>query len=109
EDEPRLLAVGQTELDELPRPGVDGRPGLDPARRVTLAAVPLADVAGVLVRDAALALDGVQEVDPVRRGAANRGRRVDEPPLLAGEGQLSEVVGHARRRLAPASEEASGF
>ena len=92
-----LLAVGQSQLDEFAGRGVDGGAGLDAKRSVALLAVPFADVvAGVLVGDAALALDGVQEIDPVRRVGADRGRSVKETLLVSGKYQPCEILGHVR-------------
>ena len=60
-----------------------------------LLAVPFADiVAGVPVRDAALALDGVQEIDPVGRRLADRQRGFQQLFLPAGEGESSCVASH---------------
>ncbi len=60
-------------------------------------AVPFEDaLAGVLVGDAALALDGVQEVDAVGRRGADRRRGVEQPLLVVGKRQPGEILGHAR-------------
>jgi hypothetical protein len=91
----RFLPVGQPQLDKLTRLGVDGGAGFEAQGSVTLFAVPLAHViAGVLVGDAALAMNGVQEVDPTRRVTANRGRSIKEALLVSGEYQPSEILGH---------------
>ena len=74
---------------------VDGGAGLDAQRGVALPAVPFEHAfAGVLVGDAALALDGVQKIDAVGRGVANGCRGIEEPPLLPGERQSCEILSH---------------
>ena len=60
-----------------------------------LLAVPFAHaVAGVVVGDAALALDGVQEVDPVGRLGPDGGGGLDQLLLLAGQGEVLGRLGH---------------
>src|SRR5262249_48777833 len=86
--------VGQPDLDEFAGPRVDGRPCLDPQDGVALPAVPLAyRVAGIAVGDAALALDGVQEVDPLGRRGPDGSRGFDQLFLLAGEGHTLALLG----------------
>ena len=92
--EPGFFAVRKANMDELPG-WVDGGTGFDAHRRVALLAIPFADmVAGVFVRQADLALNGMQKIDPVGRITANRGRSVEKLLLLAGESQPSEILYH---------------
>ena len=73
QDQPGFFAVGQAELDELAGPRVDGGARLDAQDGAALLAVPFAHrLAGIAVRDAALALDRVQEIDAVGRSARMR-------------------------------------
>ncbi len=97
ENQTRFLAVGQSELAECAGPGVDSRPGLDAQCRVALLAVPFAHVvAGIAVRDAALTLDGMKEVDAVGWISANGRRGVQKSSLLSGKCQPGEILGHVR-------------
>src|SRR5262249_31343834 len=95
EHEPRLLAVGQPEVDKVAGPRVNRGAGLDAKRSVTLPAVPLPySVAGIAGGNGALALAVVQEVDAIWRVASDRSRGIEQPLLVACERKLGEVVGH---------------
>ena len=94
EDQPRLLAVGQAQVDEPAGGRVQRRAGVHPQGGQALPPLPLADVvAGVQVRDAALALDRVQEVDPLRAVGHDVGGRREPLPLRRGQGQVRRAVG----------------
>ena len=72
---------------------VDGGSGLDAHDRAALLAVPFAHlVPGVAVRDAALALDRVQEIDPIGALGPNEGGGPDQLLLLAGEREMFRSV-----------------
>ena len=72
-------------------------PGLDAQHGAALLAVPFAHrLAGIAVRDAALALDRVQEIDPIGPLGPDEGGGLDQPLLLAGQREMFRRFGMLR-------------
>ena len=68
-----LFAIRQSQPLEVAGAWVNGGTRLDAERRLALPAIPFENaIAGVLVRDSTLALNRVEEIDPVWRRIADR-------------------------------------